>query len=117
MGEQGRAGEVTGHVDYIAVENSPEFRQLRSTHRRFVIPALIVGLVWYITYVVLASWADDFMSTKVWGNINWAIVIGLAQIFTTFGATLLYVWFANKKLDPEATRIRNELEAQMEGSA
>jgi uncharacterized membrane protein (DUF485 family) len=116
MGQEARPGEVTGHVDYIAIENSPKFERLRSTHRRFVIPAVTVGLVWYIVYVLLASWATDFMSTPVFGHVNWAIIIGLAQIFTTFGATLMYVAFANRKLDPEAAEIRHEIESQMEAA-
>jgi uncharacterized membrane protein (DUF485 family) len=111
MGEETRAGEVTPRIDYIAVENSREFQHLRKTQRGFVLPVVTVGLVWYIIYVLLASWATDFMSTRVIGYVNWAVIIGLAQIVTTFAITMWYVSFANRKLDPEATRIREEIEA------
>jgi uncharacterized membrane protein (DUF485 family) len=114
MGEETKAEGVTPHVDYVAIEDSREFQHLRKTQRSFVFPVLATGLVWYLVYVVLASWATDFMSTKVWGNINWAIIIGLAQIATTFIITMWYVHFADKKLDPEATRIRERIEAEME---
>ncbi|MDR3361185.1 MAG: DUF485 domain-containing protein [Bifidobacteriaceae bacterium] len=113
MGQDTRPEGVTGHVDYVAIEDSPQFGRLRRTHRMFVIPAVTAGLIWYVAYVVLASWATDFMSAKVIGNVNWAVVIGLAQIVTTFAATLIYVWFADKKLDPEAKQIRDQIEAQM----
>jgi uncharacterized membrane protein (DUF485 family) len=105
--------EVAGRVDYIAVEDSPQFQRLRSTHRKFVIPVVTASLIWYVVYVLMASWATGFMTAKAFGEVNWAIVLGLAQIFTTFAATLVYVWFANKKLDPEAAQIRNEIEDQM----
>jgi uncharacterized membrane protein (DUF485 family) len=108
---------VTPQVDYIAIEDSAEFQHLRKTQRSFVFPVLAVGLVSYVVYVLLASWATDFMSSRVFGNINWAIVIGLAQIVLTFGITMWYVHFADKKLDPEATRIREEIEAEMEAKA
>ncbi|MDR2381551.1 MAG: DUF485 domain-containing protein [Bifidobacteriaceae bacterium] len=103
-------------VDYLAIENSPQFRRLRSTQRRFVIPVVAAGLAWYLAYVLAASWAPGFMATKVTGFVNWAIVIGLVQILTTFGATLMYVWFANKKLDPEAARIRRQIESAAGGA-
>ncbi|MDR1441841.1 MAG: DUF485 domain-containing protein [Bifidobacteriaceae bacterium] len=113
MGEEIRTGEVTPGIDYIAIENSREFRHLRNTRRSFVLPVVIIGLVWYIVYVLLASWATDFMSTRVIGYVNWAVVIGLAQIVTTFAITMWYVSFANRKIDPEATRIREQIEAEM----
>ncbi|MDR0627907.1 MAG: DUF485 domain-containing protein [Bifidobacteriaceae bacterium] len=115
MGEETKTGEVTPQVDYIAIEDSQEFRHLRRTQRSFVLPVVTIGLVWYIVYVLLASWATDFMSTPVIGNVNWGVIIGLAQIVTTFVITMAYVRFADRKLDPEATRIRQEIEAEMEG--
>ncbi|MDR1392827.1 MAG: DUF485 domain-containing protein [Bifidobacteriaceae bacterium] len=106
-------GRATGQVDYVAIENSPPFRRLRLTQRAFVIPAVSFGLIWYIIYVLMASWATDFMSTKVIGNVNWAIILGLAQILTTFAITLIYVAFANRKLDPEAAAIRCQVELEL----
>jgi uncharacterized membrane protein (DUF485 family) len=116
MGQETQPQEVTANVDFVAIENSPQFNHLRTTHRRFVIPVVTAGLVWYIVYVLLASWATGFMSTKVIGNVNWAIILGLAQILTTWVATLVYVWFADKKLDPEAAAIREAIETDMEAS-
>ena len=39
------------------------------------------------------------------------LLLGLAQVVTTFAVTTWYVHFANKRLDPLATEIREELEA------
>ena len=50
------------------------------------------------------------MATKVWGDINVGILIGLGQFVTTFVITFIYVRFANRELDPRAEAIRNELE-------
>ncbi len=50
------------------------------------------------------------MATKVWGDINIGILIGLGQFVTTFLITFIYVRFANRELDPRAAAIRNELE-------
>ncbi|WP_308797512.1 DUF485 domain-containing protein [Agromyces silvae] len=104
------AGRATlEHVDYRAVQESPEFQQLRRRHRRFVFPVLGACLVWYLAYVLLAVYAHDLMSTRVWGSVNLAMVLGLAQVITTFAVTTWYVSFANRRLDPLAGQIRDEI--------
>lgn len=100
-----------GHVDFRAVQSTTQFQELRSTHRSFVFPWTVVFIVWYFLYVILAAYAPGFMSIKVIGNINLGLLIGLLQFVSTFVITALYVAFANKKLDPKATAIREELEA------
>lgn len=95
---------------YLAVQASPEFQELRSRLRRFVFPMSALFLIWYAVYVMLGAFAHDFMATKVWGDINVGIVIGLGQFVSTFVITFIYVRFANRELDPRAAAIRNELE-------
>ena len=112
MGNEAPSAEAstTPLVDYPAVQQSPEFQNLRRTQRSFVFPVLGACLVWYIAYVLLAGYAHDFMSTRIFGSINVAILLGLAQVVTTFAVTTWYVRFANKRLDPLAADIRDELE-------
>ncbi|MDR7183396.1 MULTISPECIES: DUF485 domain-containing protein [Microbacterium] len=97
-------------VDYGAVQASPEFQRLRRTHRSFVFPVLGACLAWYFAYVLLASYAHDFMSIRVFGSVNIAMVLGMAQVVTTFAVTTWYVHYANKRLDPLAEEIRDEIE-------
>jgi uncharacterized membrane protein (DUF485 family) len=111
MGNEALSAETTPpDVDYRAIQQSPEFQTLRRTHRSFVFPVLGACLLWYIAYVLLAGYAHDFMSTPVFGSINVAILLGLAQVVTTFAVTMWYVRFANKRLDPLAEQIRDEIE-------
>jgi len=97
-------------VDYGAVQASPDFQRLRRTHRSFVFPVLGACLAWYFAYVLLASYAHDFMSIRVFGSVNVAMVLGMAQVVTTFAVTTWYVHYANKRLDPLAEEIRDEIE-------
>ncbi|MGB9032922.1 MAG: DUF485 domain-containing protein [Paeniglutamicibacter sp.] len=96
----------------MAEQDSKEFRELRKTHRSFVFPMAVIFLLWYFAYVLLADYAHEFMSIKVWGNVNVGILLGLLQFVSTFGITAAYVSYSNKKLDPKATAIRQRLEAQ-----
>lgn len=92
------------------MQASPQFQELRHRLRRFVFPMTAFFLTWYAVYVLMATYAPDFMATKVFGNVNLGIVLGLGQFVTTFVITALYVRFANRELDPRSSAIREELE-------
>lgn len=95
---------------YVAVQESPEFGALRKAFRGFVFPVTVAFLLWYALYVVLSAYARGFMSTKVVGHINVALVFGLLQFLTTFLIAWWYTRWADRRFDPEAQRIRAELE-------
>ena len=95
---------------YDELSARPEFAELRSRYRRFVIPATVAFLAWYALYVLMSMFAHDFMSAKLIGNINVGLVIGLLQFVTTFAITAAYVRYANRSLDPVAERLRERIE-------
>jgi uncharacterized membrane protein (DUF485 family) len=96
---------------YEQVQASAEFADLRSRLRRFVFPMSAAFLIWYLVYVLLASFAPDFMAIKVLGNINVGLIIGLLQFVSTFAITMIYVRYANRHLDPAAKRLREQIES------
>ena len=69
-------------------------------------------MLWYLLYVILATYASAWMATPVFGVINIGLILGLLQFVTTFAITSWYVSYANKKLDPLAAELRHELEAK-----
>lgn len=99
-----------GAQSWAEVHASEDFQRLRRRLRRFVFPMTALFLVWYLTYVVVADYAHDFMATKVVGNINIGLIFGLLQFVSTFAITALYIRYANRKLDPIADRIRKNME-------
>ncbi|MFD5226673.1 DUF485 domain-containing protein [Microbacterium sp. NPDC058342] len=103
-------------IDYISVEESARFQGLKRMQRSFVFPLAVFFLLWYFAYVLLAAFATDFMSQRVWGDITVGLLFGLGQFVTTFAITMAYVSFANRKLDPVATEIREELEKAEAGA-
>ena len=110
MGHEAQETDATADVDFKEVQSTPRFQELRKRHRSFVFPMAIAFLLWYFAYVLLADYAVGFMSTKVWGNINVGLIMGLLQFVTTFAITGWYVSYSNRKLDPIAAEIRNEIE-------
>ena len=105
-----------GRVDYLAEEATPRFQELKRKHRSFVFPLSIAFLVWYFAYVLLSSFAPEFMAQRVWGDITLGLLLGLGQFVTTFGITMWYVWYANHALDPISADIRDDLERQEVGA-
>lgn len=110
MGHDAHTPDAAASVDFQEVQSTERFQELRKRHRSFVFPMAVAFLLWYFAYVLLAAYAVDFMSTKVWGNINLGLLLGLLQFITTFGITGWYVSYSNRRLDPIAAEIRNEIE-------
>ena len=92
-----------------------EFVELRKKFRGFVIPATIAFMSWYLLYVVMSNWAHDFMSTKVVGNVNVALVFGLLQFVTTFLIAWLYGRYMARNVDPLARGLEQRYVDEAEG--
>jgi len=90
---------------YDELHASSEFRELKRRYRGFVFPATVAFLSWYLLYVVLSNWAGGFMSTKVVGNINVALVFGLLQFASTFALAWVYSRYSVERLDPLARKL------------
>ena len=96
--------------EFTEVQESAEFGELRRSYRSFAFPLTIGFIVWYLLYVLLSNYAGDFMGTKLFGNINVALVLGLAQFLTTFLIAWWYARHAAAQLDPKAEAIKSRME-------
>lgn len=105
-----RGEHIVTAAEFERAQASPEFQELRRRVRTFAFPMTAAFLLWYLTYVLLSTYAVEFMSTPVIGHVNLGLLFGLAQFVTTFGITFAYVRHANRRLDPIADKIRTELE-------
>ena len=108
--EGGQVESTSEEARYVTMQQNPDFQDLRRRYRGWVLPVAAGSLVWYLAYVLLAAYAPGFMGTKVFGNINIGLILGLLQFVTTFGITALYVRYADSVLDPASARIRAEFE-------
>ena len=97
--------------EYRQAQDSPEFTELKRRFRRFAVPMTVAFLAWYLLYVLLSTYAVDLMKTRVFGDVNLGILLGLGQFVTTFLITQLYVRHAGRATDPIADEMRNRLEA------
>jgi uncharacterized membrane protein (DUF485 family) len=95
-----------GNPDYAAIHRSPEFVALRRRLTRFIFPMTALFLLWYLTYVLLAAYAHDFMRQRVTGSITVGLLLGLSQFVTTVLIMLAYGRFARRRIDPQVEALR-----------
>ena len=101
------------HAAYQRIHATDEFAELKRSYLRFVVPLTIAFMAWYLLYVLMSNYAGDFMGTKVFGNINVALIFGLLQFVTTFGIAIWYARFAARRMDPIADRLRDEYDKEI----
>lgn len=94
--------------DYEGIQHSAEFEKLRKRLRRFVFPVSVLFFLWYMSYVVLAAYAHDFMSIDLLGEINVGIVLGVLQFLSTLVITVIYTRYAKRRIDPQVELIRRQ---------
>jgi uncharacterized membrane protein (DUF485 family) len=101
------AAEEAGTVPWEAIAASPRFKELLRAKRRFIIPAMIVFIVYYFALPVLVGYARPLMEKRVLGPVNVAYLFALSQFFMAWIIAALYVRAANR-FDRQARDIIKE---------
>ncbi|WP_435190858.1 DUF485 domain-containing protein [Streptomyces sp. bgisy126] len=101
---------------YLEVQRSPAFQEVRRRYRRFVFPATLAFLAWYLAYVVAATAAPGLMARPVAGAVNVAMVAGLGQFLTTFLLTWAYARHARLRRDRAALELRWDTQEMTRGA-
>ncbi len=98
-------GGASHGVDWEAAEHSPEFQELVTRRRRFVYPATIFFLLWYLGFILLAGYAPDFMgSTFLVEGLTVGYVLALTQFIMTWVLAGWYVRKSGREFDPLARK-------------
>jgi uncharacterized membrane protein (DUF485 family) len=95
---------VPSDVDWEAIERSPEFQELVTTRRRFVIPCTVFFLAWYMAFILVCAYAPDFMGESVYEGLTVGYVYALTQFVMVFTLGLLYLRKSDRVFDPLAER-------------
>src|SRR5919199_6971437 len=84
-------------IDWERAERSPEFRELVAAKRRFVVPATVFFLAWYLGFILLAGYAEDFMGESVYEGFTVGYLLALSQFVMVWGLG----WWYLRKADRE----------------
>ncbi len=91
-------------IDWEAIERSPEFQELVHKRRAFVIPGTIFFLSWYLGFILLCAYAEDFMGESVYQGLTVGYCLALTQFAMVFILGLWYLRKADNEFDPLAAK-------------
>jgi uncharacterized membrane protein (DUF485 family) len=91
-------------VDWDEIERSPEFQELVRRRKSFVVPGTIFFLAWYMGFILLVAYAEDFMSRRVYEGLTVGYCLALTQFVMVLVLGLWYLRKADKEFDPLAER-------------
>jgi uncharacterized membrane protein (DUF485 family) len=77
--------------DWNKIAADPGFHALQRAKRRFLVPASVFFLLFYMALPVLVGFFPDTMKQPVIGKVNWAYLFALAQFVMTWVLCALYV--------------------------
>jgi uncharacterized membrane protein (DUF485 family) len=87
-------------IDWEAIERTPEFQELVTRRRSFVLPATIFFLAYYMAFVLLAGYAPDFMGSSVYEGLTVGYVLALTQFLMVFVLGIMYLKRSENVYDP-----------------
>lgn len=102
-------------AEWDALAADPEFRALMRGRKRFVVPATIVFLAYYLSLPILVGFYPSLMSRPVWGPLTLAYVFALSQFAMAWVLLALYLRRARKFDLRAASLVKHEREALRRG--
>jgi uncharacterized membrane protein (DUF485 family) len=91
--------------DWESIEHSPEFQELVRKRRSFVVPATIFFLAYYMGFILLCGYAQDFMADSVYEGLTVGYCLALTQFVMVFVLGIMYLRKSDRDYDPLAARV------------
>jgi len=91
--------------DWERIEHSPEFQELVHKRRAFVLPATIFFLAYYMGFILLTGYAEDFMASSVYEGLTVGYCLALTQFLMVFALGIMYLKRSDRDYDPLARRV------------
>ena len=88
---QAAPGRATAEEhDWKRIAETPEFRALHSSRRRFTAVGMAIETTALIVGMALFGFAPDAMGEPAIGSITWALLVGTAMVLLTFVMAIAY---------------------------
>ena len=85
------------------------YNQLSKTRFQIIAPLLFITILGYFIFIGVIAFSPSIFGQLITGlNISIGILLGFLLILLIFFVTLIYVYLANKKLQPLIEKIKND---------
>jgi uncharacterized membrane protein (DUF485 family) len=91
--------------DWERIERSPEFQELVRRRRGFVLPATIFFLSYYMGFILLCGYAEDFMGSSVYQGLTVGYCLALTQFVMVLVLGILYLRKSDREYDPLGAKV------------
>ena len=90
------------------IRNTKEiYQQLKEARIKILIPLILLTITSYFSFIWVIAFNPNFFSILIFDtNISIGIFLGFLLILLIFLITLIYVYFANKILEPLINKIK-----------
>jgi uncharacterized membrane protein (DUF485 family) len=90
------------------IRNTKEiYQQLKEARITILIPLILLTITSYFSFIWVIAFNPNFFSILIFDtNISIGIFLGFLLILLIFLITLIYVYFANKILEPLINKIK-----------
>ena len=112
--EASQRQEAGQDVDWQAIEESPEFQELVRRRKAFVLPGTVFYLAWYMGFILLTAYAEDFMARSVYQGLTVGYCLALTQFVMVVVLGIMYLRKANTVFDPLAEKAIAKYSGQRE---
>ncbi len=92
-------------MDWHRVEGSEEFHEVTAARRRVVTPLLILFLVWFGGFLVLAAYARGLMAETIYRGFTVAYAAALSLVLMTWLIAFIYIRTTRSTVDPKIERL------------
>ncbi|AFJ48686.1 DUF485 domain-containing protein [Shimwellia blattae] len=98
---------------YQRIEDSAHFRELVAKRQGFACILSLIVLVIYIGFILLISFAPEWLGTPIspGSSVTRGIPLGVGIIIISFILTGIYVWRANGEFDRLNKEVLHEVKA------
>lgn len=96
---------ASDHLDWQAIEEDADFRELRVRHRRYIAPAAVVCFGAYFGFLVLAVNDPGLLGHKLTGGFTLGYLLMIILFVIVWAVVFGYARIARTQWDPHVERL------------
>src|SRR5699024_3035298 len=83
--------EYNKKYEYIKIEHTEEFKELKRRKYRFIFSISLLFILYYLVFIAMSAYAQDFMSQPHWGNLTLGYLFGVSYNRVVWALAFVYV--------------------------